>query len=57
MSSSTNGARIAQFVKSLDLDSKDCKFEPHCQRGVCLVWVFNKPLTPNCNAGSQPVDN
>jgi len=42
------GARIAQLVKSLDLQSKDCRFKPHYQRGVFLVWAFSKPLTPNC---------
>ena len=49
--------------KSLDLQSKDSRFEPLCQRDVFLVWAFSKPLTPNCYCGfgskkwrSQPVD-
>ena len=34
--------------KSLDLRSKDCRFEPRCRRGVFLVRVFSKLLTSNC---------
>jgi len=34
--------------KSLDLQSKDCRFEPRCRRGVFLVLTFSKPLPPNC---------
>jgi len=37
--------------KSLDLQSKDCRFGPHCRWGGFLVWAFSKPLTPNCLRG------
>ena len=35
----------AQLVKSLDLHSKDCRFQPQAA-GIFLVWAFSKPLTP-----------
>ena len=34
--------------KSLDPQSTDCRFEPHCWQSVFLVWAFGKRLTPNC---------
>jgi len=34
------GARIAQLVKSLDIQFIDHRFEPHCRRGVFRVSVF-----------------
>jgi len=36
-----NGARIAELVKSLNLYSKDCRFDSHCQRSV--FWY--RPLS------------
>jgi len=39
------GARIAQLVESLDLQSVDRASKP---AGFFLVWDFSKPLTPNC---------
>jgi len=35
--------------KKPDLKSIDRRFEPHCRRGVFLVWVYSKPLTSNCS--------
>ena len=41
-------AWIDELIESLDLDSKDCGFEPHFRRDVFLVRAFSKPLPPNC---------
>jgi len=30
--------------KGTGWQSKDCQLDFHCQRGISLVWVFNKPL-------------
>jgi len=45
--------RNSSIGKSLDLQSKNCRFEPHCRRGVYLVLAFSKPLAPNCSVGSE----
>ena len=42
------GGQDSSVGKSLNSQSKDCEFEPHRRRGVFLVWVLSKPLTPNC---------
>jgi len=49
--------------KSLDLQSKDCRFEPHCRQGVILVWqashsklLVRVQITMLKRLRSQPVD-
>ena len=36
------GGQDSSAGKSLYLQSKDCRFESHCQRGVFLTWAFSK---------------
>ena len=50
---SISGARIAQLVHSLDLQSIDHKFAPHYHRDVFLAWAFRKPSLQIVSTGSD----